>query len=313
MLKDIAPRCVILGADGGDAVRKIQDLHAPIGYGSGEPHHQLTLCDLQSAKLLCRLDISHALIDGASTATLLDTLARAYTKTLPKSSSSQYRELIAHIKERDASSAKQYWMDYTAGITRCHFPTEDREAFNLQSLPIILSSCSPELQTFCRRYDITTSNLVRSVWALVLRHYAKNDDVSFGYLSSGRDVPIAAPDEIVGPVFNLLPCRLRIEHGADVGSVLNAMQADYAKALPYQAYSLPQLEEDLKAEDKRAMLPSECFNTLINFRKFVVANDHDGDCSSQENNAEGIDFKFISGRDPMDVSLALLAVWKDFS
>ena len=301
VLKDITPQCVSLEADGDDALKKMQDIHTPVKYGLGEPHHRLTLCNLPRSELLCRLDISHALIDGASTATLLGTIAKAYRNTVPNSSSSQYRELIARIKESDVAAAKKYWTEYTAGITKCHFPTENRDVVRLQSLPISLASGSSELQTFCRRYDITISNLIRSVWALILRHYAKNEDVSFGYLTSGREIPTAALDEIVGPVFNLLPCRLRIEHGADVLSVLNSIQADYTKALPHQGYSLPQLEEDLKAQDRWATLPSECFNTLINFRKFFVASNHDGSDSS----AEGIDFKFLSGCDPMDVSIAL--------
>lgn len=156
-----------------------------------------------------------------------------------------------------------------------------------------------------------TSNLIRSVWALVLRYHAENDDVSFGYLASGRDVPMAAPDEIVGPVFNVLPCRLRIEHGAKVGSVLNSMQAGYAKALPHRAYSLPQLEEHVKAENKRAMLPSECLNALTNFCNFIVASNHDGGGdSSEENTAKGLEFTFLSGCDPMDVSLAFFPIMK---
>ena len=46
-------------------------------------------------------------------------------------------------------------------------------------------------------------------WALVLRSYTNSDDVSLGYLASGRDARTDGIDDIIGPLINMLVFRFR--------------------------------------------------------------------------------------------------------
>ena len=47
-----------------------------------------------------------------------------------------------------------------------------------------------EVNRFCKIHGVTTANLVHIAWALVLRCFTGAEDVCFGYLTSGRDIPV---------------------------------------------------------------------------------------------------------------------------
>ncbi len=72
--------------------------------------------------------------------------------------------------------------------------------------------------------DLTTTSYLRAAWALVMSTYAGSDDVIFGEILSGRDIPLTKIEDLVGPTLTLVPRRIRINRTATVGHALSEIR-----------------------------------------------------------------------------------------
>jgi hypothetical protein len=109
----------------------------------------------------------------------------------------------------------------------------------------------------CKQVGLTLSTFVHLAWALVLSYVTVMDETFFGYIISGRDVPVEGIGRIFGPMANIL-----INH-ADLGESLEADAALIARNLKshrrHQQTSLAEIHHDLGNKDERRQL----FNTIV--------------------------------------------------
>lgn len=68
----------------------------------------------------------------------------------------------------------------------------------------------------------------------MLRVYTNTEDVCFGYLSSGRDAPVEGASRMIGPLIQMLACRLRLPASTTVLQALQMIKDDFLRALPHQ-------------------------------------------------------------------------------
>lgn len=144
---------------------------------------------------------------------------------------------------------------------------------------------------FCRKLQITSSTLIRLIWALVLGDISASKSVAFGYLVSGRDPSFDNIDRIMGPLFHVLPCSFRINPAASTQESLIDMQKDSVMSLKHQMMPLP----EVCASMGKDITGKDYFSTLINHRRFAVGG--------EEQDVEG-SFKSLGVTDPMDVSFS---------
>ena len=290
VLKD--PPARILHVDAGK-LHPIEALRQQpaIDYQESRLPHRLTTCKTSSGQVFCRAEISHAVIDGASMVGLLREFGMAYEGKLSDVPAPLYSDYISYIQKRDSSSDLEYWVRYLADLGPCQLPivmipTTRRE---LRSVDVELDQ-KYDLNAFCKTNSITTSNLLRAAWALVLRCHVGVDDVSFGYLMSGGETAMKRIHEAVGPFFNMLVCRQRLSESTLLTEVLKEVQTDSILSLPYQECFVMDL---CRAKNTGALK----FNTMMNFRKYVPFN---SDESRQ--GGDGMEWKPIRQHDPFEVS-----------
>jgi len=90
---------------------------------------------------------------------------------------------------------------------------------------------------------LTLASTVRCAWALVLAIYSGNsEDVVFGEILTGRDVPIEDIAEIIGPTLATVPTRIRINPGTTVGRFLEDVQTLSAEVIPFQHAGLQHIK-----------------------------------------------------------------------
>jgi hypothetical protein len=89
-------------------------------------------------RVFCKLEMSHAILDGTSVPILIRDLSQAYQGNICRrnngvlnSISSQfpaplYSDYIAHIPQSSDADIN-YWKTYLAGIEPCHLPTLNDE------------------------------------------------------------------------------------------------------------------------------------------------------------------------------------------
>ncbi|KAI9745049.1 MAG: hypothetical protein M1818_001327 [Claussenomyces sp. TS43310] len=232
-----------------EALSMLERYRPPIDRSARHLHH-LTLVLTTSDEVFGKLSIDHTITDGFSMSLLMRDLSLAYSGHLEEKSRPVYSDYVRFLYERTPASSLEYWKAYLKGINTCAFPTlvdsalPNRKDRELGSVVIEIPS-STTLRAFCQNQNITLSNLFQTAWALVLRAYTGSNDVCFGYMTSGRDLPLKNIQETVGPFINMLVCRMNMSPNDVVSQLLLRAKDDFAGSLAHQHCSLAQIQHSL--------------------------------------------------------------------
>ncbi|KAI9371208.1 hypothetical protein BJX61DRAFT_548394 [Aspergillus egyptiacus] len=252
--------------------------------------HQVVFCKTSAGRVLMKLEMNHAIIDGGSTAILLKDLALAYSNQLPPGPGPLFSNYIKHIREETQSGSLDYWTRYLSDVRPCHLLVpEGKGSPRVLGSHMMEFNGFTELQRFCEDNSITLANLTLAAWAIVLRGYTGSDDVCFGYPSTGRDLPVPGIQEAVGIFINTLCCRVRFRPGQTLLDVSRSAQDDYFRSLPHQQSSLAQIQHALGGNVKNL------FNTCVSIQN------HAGDDMDK---AE-ISFELLKAYDPTEYPITV--------
>ncbi|TGJ81217.1 hypothetical protein E0Z10_g7541 [Xylaria hypoxylon] len=266
-----------------------QSLKPPL---SGVPLHRIVVCKATDKSTYMLLTKSHLLTDGTSTQILIRDLADgcggvAETYREPQN---YYLDYVRYVASQDADLVKSYWAAYLDSAVSCNFPrlcytSDDPDAaVSHSSVSLQLPAPQADLRQLCRTYDLTVPSIFQLAWALILRTYLNSEEVLFGLLSSGRDLPVAGIQKVVGPVANMLVMRSRIRSDMKAVEVAKDLQADYFEHLSRQTLSLSQIRHAARNGNQT---PS--FNTILNIQKAETVGDWSKAGSAQVEFVQSID------------------------
>ncbi|KAI0449776.1 peptide synthetase [Xylaria acuta] len=267
-----------------------QSLKSPL---SGVPLHRIVVCKATDKSTYMLLTKSHLLTDGTSTQILIRDLADgcggdAETYCEPQN---YYLDYIRYVASQDADLARSYWASYLDSAVTCNFPrlryTSDSPDAMMSHSSVSLQLHAPEadVRQLCRTQDLTVPSIFQLAWGLVLRTYLNSEDILFGLLSSGRDLPVAGIQDVVGPVANMLVMRSKIRSEMKAVEVAKGLQADYIEHLSRQTLSLSQIRHAARHENQTP--PS--FNTILNIQKAEAVRDRSKPKSAQVDFVKSID------------------------
>jgi fumiquinazoline F synthetase len=240
---------------------------------SFEGGHQIKMysgLDLETTKALngrrlCKIGIPHMVVDGASLCILLDEMRQGLLSNgtilqglPPPTQYESYIEYLQNVQQRE-DAAFDHWTQYLAGAVPCHFPLlystspaqrNACKAADSSSPPAPTGSNNTEsvsisysdLRAFCRRHSATISNAIQAAWAIMLYTYTGKSDICYGYVSSGRNVPIRGAATIVGPMVNMLVSRVDSVGSLSVQGVVKKVRDDFISALPHHAFPFHKLQ-----------------------------------------------------------------------
>ena len=291
VLKTIEPRIGFLQAHAANAVGKLRD-QVSIDFTEKQPHHQFTICETTSGKIFCKLELSHSICDGTSVSIILKDLARFYDfggeQIEPAPTN---REFISYLQKCSYESDLTYWRRYLQHIEPCSFPSlldgpmQERKTqtyqLNLEDLP--------SLSLFCAQNGATLSNVLQLVWSLVLRVFTGNENICFGYITSGRDVPVQGIQDTVGLFISMLVCHLSLDDNLEVHKALEQIQADYSDSMGHQAFSLSNMQHEMGGGQA-------LFNTVFTFQRRFRTSDKGSD---------KLEYEVISAYDPGEYPLTV--------
>ncbi|KIA75709.1 nonribosomal peptide synthase [Aspergillus ustus] len=252
--------------------------------------HQLVFCKTSTGRVLLKVEMNHAIIDGGSMSILLKDLALAYGDRLPSGAGPLFSEYIKFTRGESQGEALAHWKRHLSGIRPCHLPVTPSKNDKRE-----LNSCMmtfkrfAELQRFCETNSITLANLTLSAWAIVLRSHIGSDDICFGYPSTGRDLPVSGIQEAVGIFINTLCCRVRFRPGQTFLDLSRFVQDDHIQSLPHQRASLAEIQHAL-GENGKAL-----FNTCISIQNHSDDKPEDADLS----------FEFLEAYDPSEYPITV--------
>ena len=259
ILKNIHPETVRLGGfgNGKEAVAALRALELAT-FVNHRPGHRLTICNTADGHTYCKLEISHANVDGMSVPLIFKELCSAYEGHLPYSSVFTFRDYMSFFRNQSKDHSLKYWLNILDGVEPCHFPSlGEQTTQSVVMKKILIDVDSTGIKSFCMARGITPAILFQSVWGVIIRAYTLADDVCFGYLVSGRDVPIAGINELIGPLINLLVCRIRFGGLKTFEDLLLNLQNQVRHAMDNQYGSIADIQHSVAPGQRRL------FNTII--------------------------------------------------
>ncbi|KAF5010208.1 hypothetical protein FDECE_3620 [Fusarium decemcellulare] len=239
----------------------LHDHDVPV-WAPNEPQHHLFFASGPS-RIMLRLDINHAMVDGYSTTVLMSDLQQEYDDpgTLSRRSRPLYRDYIEQLRAVSGNASVDYWNDHLTGISPCHLPSwGDAGAKSLEFTQVPLVD-TPQVMNFCRTKAITVSDLFKAAWAVVLRSYTGSDRPVFGYLTSTRQ---AQHDETVGVITNIQPCVVQLPATVTIEQVLDQVQSDGIEQMMHSEVSLSEVTHVAGIADGSGR---GLFNTAVTVQK----------------------------------------------
>jgi aryl carrier-like protein len=222
----VQPKVTIL--EDADQVNEVQDIpsaHAQV------PHH-LYLAQISPTELILRLNASHAIVDGRSAGILLRDLCNAISGELSTATSLRHAD-FALTQDQVAEDSEDFWRSYLHGAEDSYLPgtISNKPKAGLHTLQGVLSVPAHRTRTFCDKYGVTLVNVCQVAWGTVLRSFALKEDVSFSYVTSGRQTNLQGMHEAVGLFISSLVLRMDFVKNTKVLDMLRATNRDVLRGM----------------------------------------------------------------------------------
>ncbi|PYH31622.1 nonribosomal peptide synthase [Aspergillus neoniger CBS 115656] len=237
-----------------------------VPFRANAPLHRMLLLTCRGRVPYFMLEISHVIMDGYALSVFRREFIRACSSSAPLPRGPDYRMFANYHRTRQTDDSARYWTNYLADCVPCHIPTHAVSAPSdappewprtLQRRDFGFENSAAFLQR-CKERQVTLACAIRAAWALVLRAYTQSEDVCFGYVSSGRNVPVPEVETIFGLCLSMQVCRARLSEASTIASLARKIQEDYAASLPFQHYPLAEAQRGLKQTHGQGL-----FNTAI--------------------------------------------------
>lgn len=174
--------------------------------------------------------IHHAFLDGYSVRILHEKVARNIeTGRISVAAGPSFRKIVRSLRglrDETRESTRRFWetkreeLPAATGELRLSPQRErdDTEELHPQRSASVEFSAE-DLAAATSHTGYTTTVYFAAAWALTLSKFMDTDEICFGMVLSGRDLPIIGAFDVVGPTINILPLLLRVPTKGDGTSV----------------------------------------------------------------------------------------------
>ncbi|OAL21893.1 hypothetical protein AYO20_11294 [Fonsecaea nubica] len=172
--------------------------------------------------------LSHAQYDGISLPRLLRDLETLYARGTVDG----FRPFSAYMArlsdERVKKPALNYWRNLLDNSKLSILEGTSAQHANTRSIFL-----TKPVETSRRPTEITTASLLTGAWAVVLARRLQQHDVTFGCITSGRNMDVPDVDKVMGPCYQFTPVRVPFEAGWTAMDLLRFVQRQSAESAAY--------------------------------------------------------------------------------
>ncbi|KAJ3053452.1 hypothetical protein HK097_004236 [Rhizophlyctis rosea] len=178
---------------------------------------------ISPSRTILQFGVHHALYDGWSFAKMMGDIQFAYEGgSVPVRP--QFDLIVDHLSAIQPEEGKEFWKSKLEGFVPVSLPnmhgrltTEAETATHLFELRS--STALDKLEDVCKELEVSEQAVGQAAWAFLLSAYCGEGDVAFGHVVSGRMLPVPGIEEILGPTFNTILCRIVVDKQKTFGDL----------------------------------------------------------------------------------------------
>ncbi|KAF3483164.1 nonribosomal peptide synthetase [Arthroderma uncinatum] len=192
--------------------------------------------------------VHHAFIDGYSAMILFCKVRRAVAGLpVPSGPGPSFTKVDKHIRlwrQQHKDEGDKYWKAQAPQLEQAQgdllLPAQPNQGdmpctiTQSEEIHVASSITKSQLQSVVRELGITPAAFYYAAWSLVLSDYADSDNVVFGAVLAGRNLPLEGIDEVVGPLVNTLPLCVSLDRKAFVKDFLQTVFSKIMELAEYQ-------------------------------------------------------------------------------
>ncbi|KAI1263226.1 amino acid adenylation domain-containing protein [Xylariaceae sp. FL1019] len=196
--------------------------------------------------LTVMITLHHAVYDGWTMDLIVEDLSLLLNGQTPAKRPQFYHvsTYFDGLGPDEDASTMEYWADHLRGAGSASMPnlrtTYEAEP-QMMSITQKLSLKPQAMEDMMRRALIGPQVLFQACIIWLLGALQGSDDVTLGCVSSGRTLPIAGIEKIMGPCMTTLPLRVRISQYKVISELLRNIHAINRETLAHGSLTLPQI------------------------------------------------------------------------
>ncbi|MEQ6036433.1 non-ribosomal peptide synthetase [Staphylococcus saccharolyticus] len=234
----------------------------------------------------------HLILDGWSKIILINEI-RNYLSNgnmLYDSNSVQPGEYARFIeKQKNAENSKVFWTNYLANCNaKIHWPSEYLDKRNCQNINEYYYKFDKDILKKIKDMAIsnqtTLSVIISTLWGISMYDYVSENDIVFGFVTSGRNKYTHQMSKSVGMFANTIPIRIKSENHETINEVIRKVKTNILKSLDNDYYSLGEILS---------------YSSIKNINHLLVIENH-------EKNDKEIDFAKIETKSKTEFDLEAL-------
>ncbi|KAF4961285.1 hypothetical protein FGADI_303 [Fusarium gaditjirri] len=197
-------------------------------------------------KVRVLLQLHHSLYDGWS----MDILLSDWSKLLLRQQVSQhqsFREVIRfHQDIQIGDATRVFWTEHLAGWKRSSLPKlRDKVMHSNHSLSIRrrLSLSRSRVDTGMQKLGCSPQVIFQASLALLWSGITGMRDITIGSVTSGRTIPLAGIEQVIGPCIASLPVRVDLDNVSVCLDLLNSIHSSNRAIMQHCTLSLSELKK----------------------------------------------------------------------
>ena len=231
--------------------------------------------------------ILHALFDGVSLPLLLDKVARIYRGQDLVMVNPEFHEILPFGPLRVAEGVKAFWQKSLASKYLVLLDLPVRHVEHIERRSSLKTIKIPQLGSFNRlrfKLKVTMPPLFHACWLLVLHKHFKIVP-TLGVVVSGRSIDVEDAENVIGPMFNTLPCFIEFGPGLSTSDLVRACHNFNIDSLPYQHTALRDISKWIGHDPSQPL-----FDSLFVFQKETRALNASSELWTARESTSELDF-----------------------
>ncbi|MEE6450277.1 amino acid adenylation domain-containing protein [Gottfriedia acidiceleris] len=175
-----------------------------------------------------------------------------------------FKEYIESIQKMNKLTTLTYWENYLSGYEEYfHLVPKNRKETEIYQKHVMTvdEEVFTRMDSNLKKLGISVNTALQTAWGLVLQKHLYSDDVLFGAVVSGRNLPLENIETGVGLFINTLPVRIKTLENETILDVLKKVQLHAEESSAYEFCSL----SDIK---KGSSLTNDLFDHIMAFENY---------------------------------------------